>query len=64
MTQQNLRPARNRPTVDEFYKRIIAAVKARVARLPDVLFSDQTSQFGHILDDPRVETVLMYSGHL
>jgi hypothetical protein len=32
--------------------------------LPDGFFSDQKSQFGHILEDLGMENVVIYSGHL
>jgi hypothetical protein len=32
--------------------------------LPDVLFSDQKSQFGYILEDLGIENVVIYSAHL
>jgi hypothetical protein len=32
--------------------------------LPDGFFSDQKSQFGHILEDLRMENVVVYSGNL
>jgi hypothetical protein len=32
--------------------------------LPDGFFSDQKSQFGHILEDLGMENIVIYSGHL
>jgi hypothetical protein len=32
--------------------------------LPDGFFSNQKSQFGKILDDPRLENVDIFYGHL